>query len=196
MPSQVRVTNLRNGRTLELRVNDRGPFVASRVIDVSQRSAQLLGFEQDGITPVRVEILAEQSQRLKLLALKADKSAGQEVAVKTAPIANVRMAELAPPPAAALAPARPGAPASSGEPSPAKGVYVQAGAFLSYDNAAALRRRLTAIGDAAISPAEDGQRTWYRVRIGPVASVSEAEMVKKQVAQVGIADARLVQVPR
>jgi rare lipoprotein A (peptidoglycan hydrolase) len=65
MPSLVRVTNLDNGRQMVLRVNDRGPFVAGRIIDVSRRSAQLLGFEQRGIARVRVEILADESRQLK-----------------------------------------------------------------------------------------------------------------------------------
>ena len=43
MPSYARVTNLENGRSLVLRINDRGPFVRSRIIDLSRRSAQLLG---------------------------------------------------------------------------------------------------------------------------------------------------------
>jgi rare lipoprotein A len=53
MPSLVRVTNLDNGRQMVLRVNDRGPFVAGRIIDVSRRSAQLLGFEQRGTARVQ-----------------------------------------------------------------------------------------------------------------------------------------------
>ena len=56
MPCIVQVTNLENGRSLELRVNDRGPFVDGRLIDVSRRAAQLLGFETKGTTPVRVKI--------------------------------------------------------------------------------------------------------------------------------------------
>ena len=62
MPSLVRVTNLENGRSVVLRVNDRGPFVRGRIIDVSRRSAQLLGFERQGTARVRVEALAEESQ--------------------------------------------------------------------------------------------------------------------------------------
>jgi rare lipoprotein A len=51
----VRVTNLSNSRSLLLRVNDRGPFVGNRVIDVSAKSAQLLGFYDRGVTKVKVE---------------------------------------------------------------------------------------------------------------------------------------------
>src|SRR5690242_12256883 len=58
MPCIVQVTNLENGRSIELRVNDRGPFVRGRIIDVSRRAAQLLGFEGQGTTKVRVQVLA------------------------------------------------------------------------------------------------------------------------------------------
>ncbi len=61
MPSIVQVTNLENGRSLQLRINDRGPFVDGRLIDVSRRAAQLLGFEGQGTTRVRVTILKEES---------------------------------------------------------------------------------------------------------------------------------------
>ncbi len=65
LPSVVRVTNLQNGRSLVLRVNDRGPFVNNRIIDVSMRAAQLLGFKDQGTTQVEVEILPEESRELK-----------------------------------------------------------------------------------------------------------------------------------
>lgn len=54
LPSYARVTNLKNGRSIVVRVNDRGPFHGSRVIDVSQRTAEILGFRQDGIGQVKV----------------------------------------------------------------------------------------------------------------------------------------------
>jgi rare lipoprotein A len=221
MPSQVRVTNLRNGKTLDLRVNDRGPFVGSRVIDVSQRAAQLLGFEQDGTAPVRVEILPEESQRLKQIALGPRKPGADEFALKPLPVAPVQTAlaptqvaiRVLPQPASppltqqVAAPVAPPAPVRAASPATAAakptapttkvaGMYVQAGSFLSYENAAALRRRLSPIGETAISPSEDGERTWYLVRIGPVANKYDAEYVKRQVAQAGIADARLVSVAR
>ena len=59
MPSMVLVTNLENGRSIKLRVNDRGPFVDNRIIDVSRRAAQFLGFERKGVARVRVQILDE-----------------------------------------------------------------------------------------------------------------------------------------
>src|SRR3546814_5252804 len=67
LPSIVRVTNLDNGRAINVRVNDRGPFAHGRIIDLSRRAAQLLGFEQQGTAPVQVEILAAASQHLAML---------------------------------------------------------------------------------------------------------------------------------
>ena len=52
--TQVAVTNLANGRTVRLVINDRGPFIRGRIIDVSRRAAHKLGFLQTGITRVRV----------------------------------------------------------------------------------------------------------------------------------------------
>ena len=55
MPTIARVTNLENGRSIIVRINDRGPFAKGRIIDLSQKSAQLLGFEQAGVAKVRVQ---------------------------------------------------------------------------------------------------------------------------------------------
>ena len=57
LPSIVQVTNLANGRTLVLRVNDRGPFVEDRLIDLSQAAARELGFERQGLAQVQVVYL-------------------------------------------------------------------------------------------------------------------------------------------
>ena len=55
MPSYVRVTNLSNSKSLILRVNDRGPYHDNRLIDVSNKAAELLGFRSNGVAKVRVE---------------------------------------------------------------------------------------------------------------------------------------------
>ncbi|HEX2115535.1 MAG TPA: septal ring lytic transglycosylase RlpA family protein, partial [Alphaproteobacteria bacterium] len=65
MPSVVSVTNLENGRSLKLRVNDRGPFAEGRLIDVSRLAARHLGFEEKGTARVRVEVLPEETRALK-----------------------------------------------------------------------------------------------------------------------------------
>ena len=72
LPSVVRVTNLDNGKSLVVRVNDRGPFAKGRIIDLSHEGARLLGFVEQGIAKVRVQILAEQSLRLERLAKRGE----------------------------------------------------------------------------------------------------------------------------
>jgi len=57
MGANVRVTNLENGRTVVLRVNDRGPYVRGRVADLSHAAAEQLGFVDDGVVPARIELL-------------------------------------------------------------------------------------------------------------------------------------------
>ena len=73
MPSIVNVTNLENGRSVVLRVNDRGPFVGGRIIDVSRRAARDLGFERQGTARVRVEVLPAESRALKQAMLQASR---------------------------------------------------------------------------------------------------------------------------
>jgi rare lipoprotein A len=68
LPSIVEVVNLDTNRALRIRVNDRGPFVDGRILDVSRRVAQLLGFERSGIAHVRVRILKDESQEVKAFA--------------------------------------------------------------------------------------------------------------------------------
>ena len=66
MPTLVRVTNLENGRQIQIRINDRGPFVNDRIIDLSRRGAQLLGMINNGTAKVRVQIMPEESRQLAL----------------------------------------------------------------------------------------------------------------------------------
>ena len=58
LPCVVKVTNLKNGKKLKMRINDRGPFIAGRIIDVTPRAASKLGFKDDGLVQVRVEVVS------------------------------------------------------------------------------------------------------------------------------------------
>ena len=73
MPSVINVTNLENGRSLKLRVNDRGPFADGRLIDVSRKAARDLGFEEKGTARVRVEVLPEETRALKEAMLRGER---------------------------------------------------------------------------------------------------------------------------
>lgn len=101
LPSYARVTNLRNGRSVIVRVNDRGPFHGNRVIDLSNRAAKLLDFHSRGVAPVRVEYagrapLEGSDDRQLLATLRTDEPAPSPSAVR---VASVRPFVPAAPPA-------------------------------------------------------------------------------------------------
>jgi len=99
MPSYVRVTNLENGRSLVLKVNDRGPFAKGRIIDISRRGSQLLGFQNKGTAKVRVQILADKSRALAVRLQNQTELAkvGSPITVKRLPKAQVNAESLPPP---------------------------------------------------------------------------------------------------
>ena len=102
MPSLVRVTNLENGKSLVLRINDRGPFAKGRIIDVSERASELLGFKNQGTAKVRVEVLPEPSRQIAAAAKGGKDTGGTELAFNrgrsTPQPAQVRQASLGPDP--------------------------------------------------------------------------------------------------
>ncbi len=169
MPTYVRVTNLENGRALVLRVNDRGPFVDGRLIDVSRRAAQLLGFHGKGTANVRVE------------AVPAPDDAAPDGTVVAAPAAPVEVETLA-----AVAPA----PVPAGDGGIAH-IFVQAGAFGDEVRARDVQDRLASVGVAAVSAVPVNGVPLYRVRLGPYVSREEANVVLDRVWGLGLTDARL-----
>lgn len=68
LPCRVKVTNLRNGKSVKMRLNDRGPFIPGRIIDVTPRAAAKLGFKEQGLTQVRVEVLSVGDGKYKMKA--------------------------------------------------------------------------------------------------------------------------------
>lgn len=81
MPSFVRVTNLENGRSIVVRVNDRGPFKRGRVMDVSSKAADLLGFKNKGTAKIKLQVLTEESKQLAQAAMRGEDTRGTEVAL-------------------------------------------------------------------------------------------------------------------
>ncbi|MFY7778434.1 MAG: septal ring lytic transglycosylase RlpA family protein [Elstera sp.] len=94
MPSFVRVTNLDNGRTVVLRINDRGPYARGRIIDISRRGAQLLGFDQAGTARVRVQVLTEESRQIA----DALRSQGRTASDAASKGSGTLIARVTPPP--------------------------------------------------------------------------------------------------
>ena len=208
LPTMVRVTNLENGRALVLRVNDRGPFVHGRIIDVSRRAAQLLGFIRDGTARVRVESLAGKAD--SFVARKPETTEEERRAVAAVPQGGVTAQSLAPPSGVAVAPVR----TASVEPTPTEArvavaaptergiisqesirpsvLYVQAGAFIDVTKARVLRQQMAPIGDSRIVPVFRDGIQFYRVRIGPLASVAVADQTLDRVIEAGHTEARIV----
>ena len=80
LPSIIQVTNLENGRQVVLRVNDRGPFAHERILDVSKRGAELLGFKDKGVAKIRLEVLADASKEVASMARNKQSTKGMEIA--------------------------------------------------------------------------------------------------------------------
>ena len=212
MPSLVRVTNLENGRSIVLKVNDRGPYARGRILDASRRAAQLLGFEQKGTARVRVQILAEESQQLAAQ-LKGQTLLASGTPITSSPIpkASVKSESLAPPPGvanAAPAPvilgtppapplrlpeaAPPAAETVSLAPVKPTTLYIQAGAFSQMDNANRVVAKLKGISNVVIAPTQVKGKPLYRVRVGPVGDVDQADRLLDRVIKAGYSDARVV----
>lgn len=208
LPSVVRVTNLENGRSLVMRVNDRGPFAKSRLIDLSRRSAQLLGVEGPGTARVRVELLREDSLQAKFLAMRGAEPADTAIAAAPKPVQGASSnAALPPPPEPRSAPAMAVMPvwaSSMAEAAPtsepilsqeairANNIYIQAGAFVRQDNASRLRGRLAHLGAAQVISMKVGDQSFFRVRVGPIASVNQADRMLDHIVSLGYPEARIV----
>lgn len=221
MPSFVRVTNLENGRSLILKVNDRGPFARSRILDVSRRGSQLLGFNKTGTARVRVQIMADKSRAIAARMRSGIQlaEAGSPITVDRLPKPNVTTETLAPPPGGAQGRGGSPAPEVSNLPpvrirqayqAPGQkkaeeqygtvtqgavrvtSIFVQAGAFSQYDNANRARARLSSLGPVKVTSVLVKGRDLFRVRLGPLPSVAEADKMLKTVAQSGYPRARIV----
>ena len=208
MPSVVRVTNLDNGKSLVVRVNDRGPFSPGRIIDLSHEGARLLGFVKNGIAKVRVKILAEQSLRLENLAKRgqfptltsADQGAMPEMVAAIKPTVNLtaKSSKIKPkvvvenPPSALelLSQSRVGK-LISVAPVITK-IWIQVGAFHAQASAMTVLSRIRGVGLGEVSMVNHRGKILYRVRLGPLFDVAKADAVLEKVVNIGFTGARII----
>jgi rare lipoprotein A len=169
LPSLVRVTNLTNDRTLDLRVNDRGPFVGDRLIDLSQAAARELDFEHDGTTPVRVQFL-------QLAAASG-----------TPPQPSAPRSPSAPMPEVQLASAAPGSQCS------ASGRFIQVGAFAEPARAQRVAHQLEAALSIPVQTQPPSEDHLVRVQLGPLVPPDQTTAALRQLRQIGYDGAFLVQ---
>ncbi len=153
LPSYVRVTSQQNGRSVVVRVIDRGPFHAGRIIDLSYTAAYKLGLIQGGSGQVEVE------------------------AIVPGDAASTTYDQVAPPSAALPTPA-PVAEVSRLQP----GVYLQLGAFANADNADSLKRHMERELDWLKEPMQILRGNGlHRVQLGPYSTRQQAETIAEQI---------------
>jgi rare lipoprotein A len=194
LPVYVRVTNLENGRSIIVRVNDRGPFVGNRIIDLSYTAAAKLDMLRNGTAFVEVRAIDPSAPEWVSAAMPAPLP-NAPLPASPLPAAPLTAAPL---PAAPLLTSAPPLglppPSTPAPPAPlATGLFIQAGAFANPTNAERLAGKLRGggFGTVFVRESEISGRKLYRVRIGPVPDVAEFDRVVAALAEVGVADAHL-----
>lgn len=201
LPAIVTVTNLDNGRTLRLRVHDRGPTTPGRIIAVSPRAAQLLG--AGGPFRARVTLDGDASRA----AIEGLAGQAAPLPIATAPVGRVERESLAPPEgaragvqravttpralevAAAIAREPERLPEQVTQGAPSRGqIWLEAGRFFRRDLAQAQAARL---GGRAEPFGPPGRQQQWRVRAGPYASIAEADAALARALALGQPDLRL-----
>jgi len=152
-----------------VRINDRGPFVGDRIIDLSYTAAARLDMLLQGTAPVEVRVITPR----------------EDSPLLPAPGGQIRNVPTPPPVTVVNAPAAK-VPGNSA-------MYIQAGVFADHENA---RRRVEVLLAAGLELASldemSGTRTLHRVRVGPFASVEEFDLNMNRLRELGIHDARLI----
>jgi rare lipoprotein A len=171
IPCYARVTNLSNGRSVIVRINDRGPFVADRLIDLSYTAAAKLDMIRHGTAFVQVETLSELQP------------------------ADAAPTLMPPPPTAqpASAPAANPAPPAITPPAAPTQFFIQVGAYGQADNARRVIQRLRDAGLPVLALGPEPGKPLQRVRLGPLASVEEFDALMARLTTLGFAGARLAQ---
>ncbi len=199
LPAIVTVTNLVNGYTMDVRVNDRGPDMPGRVLEVTPRVAQLLDFPSGGVVEVQVTLNVQQTAAL-------DGALGQGPRLTAAPVAGISAQNLGPPGSAggnAVQNLTPAPSTDSGAATvtlsgtvttttPAPGpLYVQIPGYGSERDAFRELTRLYGV-QARIVPVSGGDRTLYAVNIGPYHSVADADAGLAQILADGATDPEII----
>ena len=210
IPSWLEVTNLENGRSARVRLNDRGPFVAGRILDLSRGAAEALGFASKGVARVRVRYLgpadpygvrpmvwARAKPPERRQAAREMEAASEIVVPNQAPWRpESTRAEVAED--AALAEETPVSAPNGNDPGaaargPTGGFVVQAGAFADRRNAERAAERLAQAGAASVRTSTRANGgVLYRVVVGGWMEVSQAASVRARIAELGFSDARVV----
>jgi rare lipoprotein A len=166
----VRVVNLQNRRELVVRVNDRGPFVDDRLIDLSQEAARQLGFEGQGLAPVRVQFV----------------SLADAEGVRPQPTTRqVRGAAL-------VSPAEPQTQLAASTAPRCHGPFIQVGAFAEPARAHRVMAKLNALQPMPVTLATLAQDQLARVRLGPIPDPTTAYATLDRLQRSGFSEAFII----
>lgn len=187
MPSVVKVTNLENGLVLEkVRINDRGPFARNRIIDLSKKAAEELGFIKNGVAKVRVEILEDESRKYVSTDQKnnyvAEAAEVTEISKKNLLSSSERKEKVV---------------KKKNEENLEnsilinKELLIQVGAFTDHRNAKTLSEKLSEF-KAYINRVFINNKYLYRVRIGPINNLDLANDMKRKLFELGYTSSHLV----
>ena len=196
LPSIVRITNLENNKSIIARVNDRGPLVNERLIDVSQKAAQELEFPPTGVTQVLVEVLPQESQEVRDALLAADRvyteaHRAQDLSIVPPMPLPSSEPELVYAVSEQPAPAQPVEiqETKTVQPVIANGIYIQLGAFGNAANAAKVEQMASSVAQITTTTQMRGNTMLSVVKAGPYASRAEAMNALQQLKQMGYKDA-------
>jgi rare lipoprotein A len=183
LPSYAKVTNLQNGREVIVRINDRGPFVGDRIIDLSRKAATVLAFKEQGRAQVRVQYLGPaplNDRGSELMALNERLQGGGADSIMTAALAVPEKRVNYTPKLEATSSVDPGS------------YFVQVGSFRDPDNAERARAELADSGPVVVTAVSGATGQLYRVRIGPLSDASQANRALQDAVNAGHSDARVV----
>lgn len=181
LPSWARVTNLETGKSVIVRVNDRGPFHDNRLIDLSYAAAVKIGVWPKGTGLVEVRALTPGEVEPDVRAAATVAKTPPRPLPRTTPV-DARAS--APAPATALADAN-----ATQQPR----IYLQVGAFGEQNNADRAAQRVAAagLGDVRVVEASVNGRSVRRVRLGPLRDVDEADRLTQEIRRLGLGEARV-----
>lgn len=184
IPTWVEVRNLDNGKRVIVRVNDRGPFVEGRIIDLSYRAAREIGMVEAGTARVEVRALGAPAAGGPVLAGRRDPGGGTRSAERESRRGFSLISEAV-------------ADAPDGEAELFRQAYVQVGAFSQQRNAARMLERLRSNGfDNSFVDSRGGDGTrLHRVRIGPLEDAADFDRISAVLSSIGVESSRLVMDP-
>ena len=193
LPSAVKVTNLKNNKSIVLRINDRGPFVNDRIIDLSSKAADLLDLKREGTGLVRVQILREKSLYLEKLAkqgsfpeindlketelpnitipskvaVKIKDTKNQKIVTKKI---NYNLKNL----------------------NKEYKIYIKLASFSSKKNAEIMKKKVSYIDKVKIYKIYKSNKTLYQVKAGPFLSVEKVDQLHSLLLQKGMQGAKII----